>query len=192
MGDSETVYNLLPGPTSGRWKVYRDGEYVPVTEDMLLPKSTNPIPAVGWKCPATMSETFLYIGLYIGDVVSPIPVKPDTDYTISWICDRDTDVGKGDNFEVNFLASPMPTSGDWIRNKWFGIDGGRKHFSATLHTGSDWTSAYIRFDNNRVTSGTAPYQWVGEVMMVEGSTPAAWAPAEGETLTADGGGWRHD
>lgn len=33
---------------------------------------------------------------------------------------------------------------------------------------------------------------IDDLMIVEGSTPAAWAPAEGEALTADGGGWRHD
>lgn len=32
---------------------------------------------------------------------------------------------------------------------------------------------------------------ISDLMIVEGSTPAAWAPAEGETITADGGG-RHD
>lgn len=183
MGDSETVYNLLPGLTSGRWKVFRDSENVPVTKDMLLRKSTSPIPAVGWKCPPGRNETFLFS--------NPIPVKPDTDYTISWVCARDTDAGKDKNFEVYLLASPMPTSEDpwhWIRGKRFAIGGGRKHFSATLHTGPDWEAAYVRFDNNRVTEGTTSYQWVGEIMMVEGSTPAAWAPAEGETLTADGGG----
>ena len=33
---------------------------------------------------------------------------------------------------------------------------------------------------------------IDDLMIVEGTTPAAWAPAEGETLAADGGGWRHD
>lgn len=180
---SETVYNLLPGLASGRWYVFRDGQYVPVTEDMLLPKSAAPIPAVGWKCPATSIETFLLL-------VGSIPVKPDTDYTISWVCDRDTDPGKVKNFEVYLLAEPKPPSGgwNWIRFKAFSAGGGKKHFSATLHTGPDWETAYVRFDNNRVSEGTTSYQWVGEIMMVEGSTPAAWAPAEGETLTADVGG----
>lgn len=45
-------------------------------------------------------------------------------------------------------------------------------------------------DYSRDESGT-PHQGIVEIddlMIVEGSTPAAWAPAEGETLTADGGG----
>lgn len=45
-------------------------------------------------------------------------------------------------------------------------------------------------DYSRDESGAA-YQGIVEIddlMIVEGSTPAAWAPAEGETLTADGGG----
>ena len=45
-------------------------------------------------------------------------------------------------------------------------------------------------DYSRDESGAA-HQGIVEIsdlMIVEGSTPAAWAPAEGETLTADGGG----
>lgn len=52
--------------------------------------------------------------------------------------------------------------------------------------------AYIQpFDDKTFTVADGGYARVDHLMMSIGQ-PAAWAPAEGETLTADGGGWRHD
>lgn len=51
-------------------------------------------------------------------------------------------------------------------------------------------SDYSRDESGAVHLGIVE---IDDLMIVEGSTPAAWAPAEGETLTADvGGGWRDD
>lgn len=45
-------------------------------------------------------------------------------------------------------------------------------------------SDYSRDENGVIHQGIIE---ISDLMIVEGSTPAAWAPAEGETLTADGG-----
>lgn len=50
-------------------------------------------------------------------------------------------------------------------------------------------SDYARDESGAMHTGIVE---IDDLMIVEGSTPAAWAPAEGETLTADGGGRRHD
>lgn len=46
-------------------------------------------------------------------------------------------------------------------------------------------SGYSRDESGAAHQGIVE---IDDLMIVEGSTPAAWAPAEGETLTADGGG----
>ena len=46
-------------------------------------------------------------------------------------------------------------------------------------------SDYSRDENGVSHTGILE---ISDLMIVEGDTPAAWAPAEGETLTADGGG----
>ena len=71
--------------------------------------------------------------------------------------------------------------------------GDTSHMSGTFTVADDFPgdvkilaySDLSRDKSNNLQMGIAE---VDDLMIVEGSTPAAWAPAEGETLTADGGG----
>ena len=67
------------------------------------------------------------------------------------------------------------------------------HMSGTFTAADDFPgdvkilayAGYSRDESNTPHIGVVE---IDDLMIVEGSTPAAWAPAEGETLTADGGG----
>jgi hypothetical protein len=73
-----------------------------------------------------------------------------------------------------------------------GPGGGWITFTFTLPDASPEGNYYIRFDNNGSTDGKDALVWFADPMLCVASEPHAWAPAEGETITADAGGWRHE
>lgn len=58
-------------------------------------------------------------------------------------------------------------------------------FSLPEASREEW-EYYLRFDNNVSTDGKQSLIWFANVMLTEGTEPAAWAPAEGETLAGGG------
>ena len=88
-------------------------------------------------------------------------------------------------------------AGCWLANPTGDFDGiitKSYTVSADVPAGTNLlqAGAYIQpFRGKTFTVADGGYVRVDHLMMSIGQ-PAAWAPAEGETLTADGGGWRHD
>lgn len=80
----------------------------------------------------------------------------------------------------------------WIAKSAYRIEkgprGGWVTFTFTIPDASPEGNYYIRFDNNGSTDGKDALVWFADPMLCVASEPHAWAPAEGETLTADVGG----
>lgn len=176
MGDSETVYNLL---RSG--DILWAGDITGTAQRITLSHV--------WGIKLISSEAFArifkpghtYTLSYSGKVIEP---APDTAYREDRLGVRlysYADTSKG--FDVMEYHNNPPAGYTFHKSKTF--------TTFDSYPRGVWILAYS--DYSRDESGVR-YMGVLEIsdlMIVEGSTPAAWAPAEGEALTADGG-WRND
>lgn len=169
MGQTFQYPNLLSGTRSGLgWARSKGtGGYNPDTGITLL--NTQP------------SENFVFS--------PPVILHKGVDYTLHcfaastanmsstqlFVLDVD---GSSDSYQwigaYAALKTPGP-GGAWL-NATFRLDAQAR----------DGVPFHLRFDNNGTTNSSTSLIWFRDIMLVEGTTPAAWAPAEGEELAGGG------
>lgn len=180
MSDS-TVHNLLKGTGDGRWSVG--------TKDSAAAFSTAVVSLV-----SDSSKTYqdFNVGTY-SDVIMTAPRKGDS-LTLTFWCRASAEC-----IIRSYLYSDSGSGDGGNAKKHNEMGGTNSDGHARTKVGTEWT--YVRhtwtYDED---AGRAPKSIVARlmgvangvtvsvagVMLVEGDTPAAWAPAEGETLA---GGW---
>lgn len=184
MSDS-TVHNLLKGTGDGTWANYAG------TKESATAFGTKVV-----SCVRNGSES--YQSMNDTTVSGLVPRKGDS-VTLTFWCRASaecaiysylySDSGSGDGWNARKHADDGTTSDDgWVTTK----------------VGTDWTYARHTWTYDE-DAGRAPKSIavrlmggvpngvkvsVAGVMLVEGDTPAAWAPADGETLA--GGGCVHE
>lgn len=106
-------------------------------------------------------------------------IKPYTDYTLSCWVDRTDNMKSSD---VILLDVPVRYTPVWSADRYqIPVGGGYVSWTFQIHyRPSEKTRYAFRFDNNGSTDGEDSVLRVRDVMLCEGTTPRAWAPAEGE------------
>lgn len=163
MAQSFLYPNMLAGTRSGNaWAVGAGGGYNKVTGIELY----NDKP----------SECVVY---------SPtLVMHTNTGYTLSCFSASTANMSSTEFFALNMdsgqvgahvaFENPGP-EGAWL--------------DATFRIYSDMPDGalyHMRFDNNGSTDGSRSLVWFRDIMLVDGTEPRAWAPAEGETLVGVG------
>jgi hypothetical protein len=125
---------------------------------------------------AKPTEDFLYS--------SPVVLHKDTDYTLHCFAANTSNMRSTEMWVLDM--GKVPDGYNWIGSyALLDTPGPRGWLDATFRLGAqarDGVPFNIRFDNNGSTDGENCLIWFRDVMLVEGTEPAAWAPAEGETL----------
>lgn len=135
---------------------------------------------------ATANEKFIWASRVLGGKTG-VTLRHGATYTLSaWMARTENMVST----DVFVLAHGTSEDG-WVAAQKNGfvpaVGGGWLSWSFSLPEKSKEEWGYdIRFDNNASTDGEAATLWVADVMLVEGTEPRAWAPAEGETLVGGG------
>lgn len=119
------------------------------------------------------TETYLYS--------PPVTLRAGTDYVLGFLA-ACTDNMSGFDVHVLDMGASYP---GWVGAEMYGLPrpGGGRWYSLPFRLSSesrDGASYRIRFDNNGSTDGGMSLVWFHDVMLVEGTTPRAWAPAAGE------------
>lgn len=166
MSSEKQAYNLVSGSATGTgWAAYGDatlqtGDVISVTTSDTNLEDINAI------------------------LTSPLSVTSGTSYTLT------AEIKATPNFAAAATGMVSLTKGV-LCVRWFGSDISTEwtHISATLTpsgTASDARVAFLALSSD----GSPASLYVRNLMLVEGTTPAAWAPASGETLV--GGGCVHE
>lgn len=159
--------NLLSGTRSGAGWNLAGGK--PVTPDQSAYRYGPVLPCYN----SAATETYLWS--------PPVTLHRDTDYVLSFLA---AGTGNLKGVDVHVLDVDASYTG------WVGAEmilekpggGGRWYslpfrLSAKSHDGASYR---IRFDNNGSSNGENTLVWFHDVMLVEGTEPRAWAPADGE------------
>ena len=159
--------NLLTGTRSGQGWNLADNK--PVTPDQSAYRYGPVLPCYN----SAATETYLWS--------PPVTLHRDTDYVLSFLA-ASTNNMKG--FDVHVLDVDASYTG------WIGAEmnpekpgGGGRWYSLPFRLSGashDGASYRVRFDNNGSSNGENCLIWFRDVMLVEGTEPHAWAPAEGE------------
>lgn len=113
---------------------------------------------------------------------APVTLRADTDYVLSFLA---ACTGNVRGFDVHVLDTANPSYDGWVGAEMYPAlpGGGGRWYSLPFRLSErshDSASYRIRFDNNGSTDGENSLIWFANVMLCEGTTPRAWAPAAGE------------
>ena len=172
MGQTFQYPNLLSGTRDGTG--WTHGGHTP--SSIGYSKSIGALYVQG----TATKEFFLYS--------PPVVLHKNTDYTLHcltantenmysmdiWVLDID---GSSDSYQWVGAALGDKNPGPW--GTWldwtFRLDDNAR----------DGATFIIRFDNNGSKDGKNCLIWFRDIMLTEGTTPRAWAPAKGETLAGE-------
>lgn len=164
MSGETQAHNLISGSATGTgWAVYGDATLQ--TGDVIS---------------VTTSDTSLDDINTI--VTTPFQVASGKSYTLT------ADVKKTANFDgsatgmISLSIGIISITGIELATDW-------SHVSVELTPSKDASDARVAF-LAKSSDGSPASLYVRDLMLVEGTTPAAWAPAEGEELA--GGGCAHE
>ena len=113
----------------------------------------------------------------------PVVLHKDTDYTLHCFAANTANMSSTDIWvlDTDGYASSYQWIGASLNNKNPGPGGVWLDWTFRLDANArDGGTFNVRFDNNGSTNGQNCLIWFRDVMLVEGTEPRAWAPAEGE------------
>ena len=107
-----------------------------------------------------------------------------TDYVLSCFSSSTANMSSTEFFVLDMDRGQV---GHNVAFKNPGPDGAWLDVTFKIYSGMpDGAFYHLRFDNNGSTDGERCLIWFRDIMLVDGTEPRAWAPAEGETLTGVG------
>lgn len=116
----------------------------------------------------------------------PVVLHKDTDYTLHCFAANTENMTSTELWvlDTDGYKSSYKWIGAHVTFKNPGPVGGWLDFTFRLNANArDGGTFQVRFDNNGSSDGENCLIWFRDVMLVEGTEPAAWAPTEGETLS---------
>lgn len=167
MAQSFQYPNLLSGTRSGNaWELPVGGGSLGLYNKVTGIELYNDKP----------SETFIY---------SPqLAMHTHTDYALSYFSASTANMSSTEFFvlykDYNSVGANVAFNSPGPEGAW--LDATFKIYGEM----PDGAYCKLRFDNNGSTDGERCLIWFRDIMLVDGTEPRAWAPAEGETLDGSG------
>lgn len=160
MSSETQVYNLVSGSATGTgWAAYGDATLQ--TGDVISVTTsdtdTNDINAI---------------------LTAPFPVTSGKSYTLTADVKATANFGANATGMVSLSVGIISVTGIKLATDW-------SHVSVELTPSKDASDARVAF-LAASSDGSPASLYVRDLMLVEGTTPAAWAPAEGESLAGGG------
>lgn len=113
----------------------------------------------------------------------PVVLHKNTDYTLHCLAANTANMSSTELFvlDVDGSSDSYQWIGAHLDGKNPGPGGAWLDWTFRLHARArDGGTFQVRFDNNGSTDGENALIWFRDIMLVEGTEPRAWAPAEGE------------
>ena len=113
----------------------------------------------------------------------PVVLHKNIDYTLHCLAANTSNMRGTELFvlDVDGVSDSYQWIGAYAALKTSGPGGGWLDVTFRLKANArDGVPFRLRFDNNGSTDGKSALIWFRDIMLVEGTEPHAWAPAEGE------------